>query len=530
MNSKSSSSASSEHHHVGRAAGVVGAMTLLSRVFGFLRDLVIAMKFGTSMSADAFFVAFRIPNMQRRVLGEGAVNAAFIPVFSELLNQKGENAAWKMTGILFNIFIFLLLALTLFMMVFAPQIIMLFAPGFTDEPAKFELTVTLTRWMSPYLLFIGLAALCMGILNVYKVFALPAVAPVLLNISMILATLYLAPQMDDPIMGLAIGVLIGGVLQLLIQLPETCRKGFHFVRSINWRDPEVMKISKLMVPVIFGLAVYEINLMVDTLLASLLQGGSVSYLYYGNRLVQLPLGIFAVALSVAILPTLSGQAARGNIAELVKTIGFGIRFILFITLPATVALIILRFPIINTLWERGEFQREATEGTAIALLYYAVGLCAFAGVKVITPAYYSLQDTRTPVKIGAFTMVLNIILNLLLMGPLAHGGLALATSIAALCNAYLLIHFLRKRLGLMGGRKLFVSTLKMIFCSALMGLLLHFLSSACFVPEDALAMRLLVLTGCIIAGGASYALLARLLKLEEWTFLIELIRKRREKY
>ncbi|MEE9259383.1 MAG: murein biosynthesis integral membrane protein MurJ, partial [Nitrospinaceae bacterium] len=466
-------------------------------------------------------------NMQRRLLGEGAVTAAFIPVFSDVLDKKGKDAAWEMTATLLNIFSAILVVLTLGIMFFAPAVITVFAPGFIDEPEKFDLTVKLTRWMSPYMLFIGLAAFCMGILNVFKVFALPAAAPIFLNISMILAALFLSPQMEDPIMGLAVGVLAGGVLQLLFQLPETLRKGLRFSRSFNWKHPDVVRIARLISPIILGLAAYEINLLVDTLLASLLPGGSISYLYYGNRLVQLPLGIFGVALGVAILPTLSAQAARNEVSELVKTLGFGIRFILFITVPATVGLIVLRFPIINTLWEHGEFLRSTTDGTAIALLYYSIGLCAFAGIKVIAPAYFSLQDTKTPVKIGIWAMILNVVLNVILMGPLKHGGLALATSLSALFNVYLLIHFLRKKLGLMGGRKILSSTLKMAFSATVMGILVHTLSNMFFDPLASLGVRLLVLTGCILAGAASYAILSRLMKSEEWTFLVDLIRKRR---
>ena len=220
--------------NLGKAAGAVSGMTLLSRIFGFLRDLVIAMAFGSSASADAFFVAFRIPNMQRRILGEGAVTAAFIPVFTETLTQKGESAAWKMTANLFNILFIALSLASLFILIFSPAVITVFAPGFIDEPGKFELTVKLTRWMAPYLFFIGLAAFCMGILNTLKVFALPAATPILQNVSMVLSVLIIAPLMDEPIMGLAIGVLVGGILQLLFQLPAVLKKGFRFKKTLNF--------------------------------------------------------------------------------------------------------------------------------------------------------------------------------------------------------------------------------------------------------------------------------------------------------
>jgi putative peptidoglycan lipid II flippase len=511
---------------LGKAAGAVSGMTLLSRVFGFLRDMVIAMAFGSSASADAFFVAFRIPNMQRRILGEGAVTAAFIPVFTETLTQKGESAAWKMTANLFNILFITLSLVSLFILVFSPAVITVFAPGFLDEPGKFELTVKLTRWMAPYLFFIGLAAFCMGILNTLKVFALPAATPILQNISMILSVLIIAPLMDEPILGLAIGVLMGGALQLLIQLPAVIKKGFCFKKTLNFKQEEVIKIAKLMGPVILGLAVYEINIMIDTLLASLLPGGSISYLYYGNRLVQLPLGIFAVALGVALLPTLSGQAARGDLKELVQTLSFSIRLVLFITIPATVGLIIMREPIVNTLWERGEFLASTTEGTAIALLYYSIGLCAYSGIKIIAPAFYSLQDTKTPAKIGIYSMILNTVLNLILMGPLQHGGLALATSLAALFNVALLIHHLRKRLGLIGGRKILSSTIKMSSAAIAMGIITFLCRKNFFQASDPFSVRLLALIGCISIGILVYALIAHGTKNEEWRFLLDLRKKK----
>ena len=509
-----------------KAAGTVSGMTLVSRVFGFFRDMVIAMAFGSSPSADAFFVAFRIPNMQRRILAEGAMTAAFIPVFTETLTKKGEPVAWKLAANLFNILILVLSSASLLILIFSPAVITVFAPGFIDEPGKFELTVKLTRCMAPYLFFIGLAAFCMGVLNTLKVFALPAAAPISQNISMILSILFISPLMDEPIMGLAIGVVVGGALQLFIQLPAVLKKGMPFEKTLNFKQKEVFKIARLMGPVILGIAVYELNIMIDTLIASLLPGGSISYLYYGNRLVQLPLGIFAVALGVALLPTLSGQAAKGNLKELVQTLGFSIRLILFITIPATVGLIILREPIINTLWERGEFLASTTDGTAIALLYYSIGLCAYSGIKIIAPAFYSLQDTKTPAKIGIYSMILNTVLNLLLMGPLQHGGLALATSIAALFNVALLIYYLRKRLGLMGGRKILRSTVKMALAALAMGIITYLGRENFFYNSDPLLIRLFVLTACISIGMLVYALLSHFMRNEEWRFLLDLTKKK----
>jgi len=512
---------------VSKAAGVVGAMTLLSRVFGMIRDIVIAMMFGASQSADAFFVAFRIPNVQRRLLGEGAVSAAFIPVFTEILNQKGEKAAWDITSNLIKILSLMLLTMTLIIVIGAPVVVTLFAPGFIGDPIKFDLTVRLTRWMGPYLFFVGIGALLMGVLNTFHVFAIPAAAPVLLNISMIASALLVAPHLEEPILGLAFGVLAGGLLQILFQIPASLKTGLTLSPPMDWRNKEIVRMGKLMVPIILGLAVYEVNLVVDTLLASLLPEGSISYLYYGNRLVQLPLGIFGVAMGIAILPSLSMHAAQRDYPELIKTLAFGIRLILFITIPATLGLIILRYPIVQTLWERGEFTSVSTEGTAIALLYYSVGLCAFAGIKVVAPAFFSLQDTKTPVRIAIYAMVLNIVLNLILMVPLKHGGLALATSISALFNVLMLIHHLRKRLGLLGGRKILESTLKLMAAAGVMAAVTFYCNQAFFDIAAPLGVKVGVLLGCILGGIIAFGFTAKVLKNEELDFLIELGRRKK---
>lgn len=514
---------------VSKAAIAVSGMTLLSRIFGFVRDMFIAMAFGSSTAADAFFVAFRIPNMQRRVLGEGAVASAFIPVFSETLEKKGQLAAQDLTANIFNILLLLLSVTSLALFIFSPVVVTIFAPGFIEDAEKFNLTVDLTRWMAPYLFFIGLAAFSMGILNSLKVFALPAAIPILQNISMIAAILILVPQMDEPIIGLAVGVVIGGVLQTFIQLPTLIKKGYGWKKYLHFKQPEIITIAKLMGPAILGLAVYELNLMVDTLLASTLAEGSISYLYYGNRLVQLPLGVFAVALAVVLLPTLSSHTAKGELKELVKTVSFSIRLILFITIPATIGLIILREPIVNTLWERGEFLEASTQGTAVALLYYSIGLCAYSGVKIIAPAFYSLQDTKTPAKVGIYSMLLNIILNLILMGPLQHGGLALATSLSALFNAVLLTYFLRKRLGLLGGRKILSATIKMGISAFAMGITIYFFKEFWFNMDDPIGIRITVLLTCITLGMLVYALISHLLKNEEWRYLLDIRKNKAEK-
>ncbi|PIR01547.1 MAG: murein biosynthesis integral membrane protein MurJ [Nitrospinae bacterium CG11_big_fil_rev_8_21_14_0_20_45_15] len=514
---------------VGRAAGTVGGMTLISRILGFARDTIIAMAFGSSMAADAFFVAFRIPNMQRRLLGEGAVSAAFIPIFSETLNQRGEKEAWVLAGNLLNIFLILLTSLALFLILLAPWVVMAFAPGFINNPEKLELTIALTRWMAPYLIFIGVGSLLMGILNTFKVFAIPAAAPALLNVSIILSTLILAPQLEEPVMSLAYGVLAGGILQVLFQLPAVFRKGLRWSPNLNLKHPDLIKIGKLTPPIVFGMAVYEINILIDTLLASLLEEGSISYLYYGNRLVQLPLGIFGVALGVAILPTLSTQAARGEFAKLTQTLAFGIRLILFITIPATIGLILLRYPMVNALWERGQFTEVSTHGTANALLFYSIGLCAFAGIKVIAPAFYSLKDTKTPVKIGVYSLILNVVLNLILIGPLGYGGLALATSLSAFFNVGMLIYQIRNRLGLMGGRRIAISIIKYSFSALMMGIAVFWAREIFFSTNSATSVKITVLFALIALGIGIFTFISKLMKIDELDFVFKITGLSKEK-
>ncbi|MGP0629629.1 murein biosynthesis integral membrane protein MurJ [Nitrospina sp. 32_T5] len=516
-----------KNEKVSRAAGTVGGMTLASRLFGFLRDVVIGWSFGASAAADAFFVAFRIPNIQRRILGEGAVSAAMIPVYGEYVNTRSKEDTRRFASNLFNIQTVVLVLVTLGIIALAPFVITIFAPGFLDEPGKFELTVSLTRWMGPFLIFIGLSAFCMGLLNTHGNFALPAVAPVILNIGMIVGALFISPYMEQPIMGLALGVLLGAFLQLMVQLPRTFQSGLKLSAVLDWKDPGIIKVAKLLGPAIIAFGVYEVSLLIETLLASLLPGGSISYLYYANRLVQLPLGVFGVALGIAILPTLTEQASKQEFTELRGTLNFGIRWILFITIPATVGLAVLSFPIIQTLWERGEFIRATTEGTQYALIFYAIGLCAFCGMKILVSAFYSLQDTKTPMRIGIYTMILNVGLAVALMGPLKHGGLALATSLSSIANAAVLVYLLKKRLGRLGGRKIVASILRFSFASTLMGVAVYYLNAWLFVPTDSLIVRLTVLVGEVLFGAALYAGIASAMKIEEWHFLVKLVKTRK---
>lgn len=519
-------SARQGREEVAKAAGTIGAATLLSRILGFIRDMVIANIFGAGMMADAFFVAFRIPNLLRRLLGEGSLTAAFIPVFTEYMETDRKEEGWDLTNSLTTILILLLLCISFLGIVLAPVIVRLFAPGFYGLPEKFALTVRLTQIMFPYIFFIGLTVMAMGILNSFKHFAAPALAPSILNISMILCALYLSRYTKYPILALAYGVILGGIGQLIFQFPSLFKKGFRYKWKLNFAHPGVKKVGVLMLPSVIGLAVAEVNIFVDTLLASLLKEGSVSFLYYGNRLVQFPLGLFGVAMGVAILPMLSIATAKNDLGELKDTLSFALRLVFFVTIPASIGLIILRVPIINILFQRGEFLVATTYYTATALLYYSIGLCAFAGVKIVVPAFYSLKDTKTPVRIGIYAMLTNIVLNLILMGPLKHGGLALATSLSSMLNMGLLVLILRKRLGPLGLRKITFSLMKLTLATVVMGILLIFLTQTFFRLDSEFLLRLLFLLISISLGMAVYFLISYLLKSEELLFLYDFVKNR----
>ena len=437
---------SNETHSVVKAAGLIGVATFSSRILGFVRDMVLARVFGATPAADAFFVAYRIPNLLRELFAEGSMSAAFIPVFTEYHTLKTKRDAWELASATFTTLLTIVTAVTLIGILAAPGIVWLLAPGFRASPDKLALTTLLTRMMFPYLIFISLAALAMGILNSLRAFAAPAFSPVFFNIFTIACTLFLAPWLPEPILAVAIGIVFGGIAQFAMQLPGLNGRGMLFGLRFQPGHPGVKRVGLLMVPSLLGLSVTQINITVSTILASYFSGGP-TYLFYGMRLIQFPLGIFGVALATAILPTLSAQAARGALDELRATIGFGLRMIFFIILPAMLGLILLRYPIVHLVFEHGSFTQADTMATATALLCYAVGLWAFAGVRIIVSAFYSLQDTRTPAVTAGIAVGANILLSLWLMSLLDAAGLALATALASILNGGILVAVLHRRLG-----------------------------------------------------------------------------------
>ncbi len=435
-----------EHRSIAGAAGLIGAATFSSRILGLVRDVLLARLLGATIAADAFFVAYRVPNLLRELLAEGSMASAFIPVFTEYHTLRSKKETWELASAAFTTLLSLVTLITLLGVVTAPALVWVLAPGFHDDAEQLNLTTLLTRIMFPYLIFISLAALTMGMLNSLRAFAAPALGPVFFNVCMIASALVLAPALEEPALGLALGVVAGGLTQFVMQLPGIQKRGLLFQWRFNPGHPGVRKIGTLIIPSLLGLSVVQINMTVSIILASYFPGGP-TYLFYGMRLIQFPLGIFGVALATAILPTLSDQASRGALDELRDTLGFGLRMIGFIILPAMIGVIFLRYPIVHLLFEHGAFSAADTQATAAAVLAYAVGLWAFAGIRIIVTAFYSLQDTKTPAFAAVAAMLINIVLAFLLMQPLAHAGLALATALSAMVNIGVLTGILTHRLG-----------------------------------------------------------------------------------
>jgi putative peptidoglycan lipid II flippase len=503
-----------EHRQLLKSASLISALTLVSRVLGYIRDSRIAFLLGASTAADAYTTAYRIPNLLRRLVGEGAVSAAFIPVFSRYIAEKKKEDAWEFANTLLTVITFVLTAVTLTGILLSPLIVRLFASGFGDTPGKLELTATLNRIMFPYMFLIGLSALAMGILNSFHRFGAPAFAPIVLNLTMIVFS-FLGSLFGDVTKTLAVGVVAGGVLQLAIQIPALLEIGWKIRLKLDFRHPGVRRVAKLMVPVVFGVGIVQINVLVDTQFASYLEEGSVTAIYYADRVMELVLGGYAVAVSTVILPLLSRQAALREMDELKTTLNFAIRLILFITFPATVGLILLRSQIIEVLFQHGDFDAASTALTAWALPFFAVGLSAFSMVKIIVPAFYAMQDTRTPVKIAFVAMLLNIGFNFLLIRPLHNGGPALATSLSAFFNSISLIVIFLTRYGSIGGRSIVQSIGKFIVGSVALGVVVYVMIHWPGFYMGRLSQKVIALGATIAAATATYFATARLLNFRE---------------
>lgn len=431
---------------VAQSAGVIGIATLISRLLGFLRDIVIARLFGVYVYAQAFVIAFRIPNLFRDLVGEGAANAAFVPVFSEYSARHTKEEFWELANVVLNLLLVILMSITILGIIFSPIIVRLIAPGFIASPEKLAATITLNRIIFPYILLISLSAYCMGLLNSLKNFAVSAFAPCLLNISIII----FAILFGEGIKGLALGVLAGGVLQLAVQVPVLYKKGFRLRKPRTLHHPAAKTMGKLMLPRLLSSCIYQLNNFVDSIFGSLawiVGEGGVAVLYFSYRLIQFPLGVFSNALAQAILPTFSEQALEESSDKLKQTLAFGLRAVFFVMLPASAGFMVLSRQLISTLFGGGRFDSYASDLTASALFYYSIGLTAYGGAKILQSCFFSLKDTVTPAKTAALSLILNVVFILVFIYPLKIAGIALATSLSGIITFLVLFFILKKKIG-----------------------------------------------------------------------------------
>ncbi len=509
-----------------KSTSIFSLGTLASRILGFVRDVILARVFGTTSSADSFFVAFRLPNLWRDLMGEGAVNSAVVPVLAEYAdpNQKDKTALGHLAGVIFVLCTIVLSVICLLGILLAPGIVRLMAPGFIMEPEKLNLTIRLTRLLFPYLILIGLTAYSMGILLTLRSFFWPAFSPCLLNVAMIIAAFWASQTMGEPIVGLAAGVLAGGVAQLWFQMRALKKLGMRWVWPKTLIHPGARKIGKLLLPRLVGSGIYQLNVFVDTLCASLatiVGPGGVSAIYYANRIVQFPQGIFGVALASAVLPSLSSFAVKEDWKNLKTTLVFSLKNIFLIMLPVSLMCFLLAVPMIRVLFERGEFTSYSTQITANALLFYSLGLWAYGGQKIITSGFFALQDTRTPVKVGALSFLVNAVLDFLLIGPLQVGGIALASSIAVSLNFLILFFLMDQRLtGLKEEMRGFMARLTLASLG-MAAVVIAGLRSGLVLSEP---LRLL---GIGLLGCVSFVFLAWMLKLDGVTGVMQWVFRRK---
>ena len=514
----------SEHKKITGYLSSVTIATGISRILGYMRDMLVAQVFGAGLFADAFYAAYRIPNLFRRLLGEGSVSASFVPVFSEYVQTKEKKDVQELFNVVFTVLTVILLTITILGIIFAKPLTKIIAFGFTSTPEKLNIAILLTKIMFPYLLFACLAALLLGVLNSLKSFFLPAVAPASLSISEIFCVLVVFSifRLTDvqKIYLLAISVVVGGFGQYFVQQLKVHRFNLKIRLDFNLNHPGLRKILTLLVPTMIGFSVDQVNAFVDTICASFLREGSITALYYSNRVMQLPLALFGIAMATVSLPLMSYSIAENNIQKMKDTLNFSLRMVIFALMPASIGLITLGLPIIRALFEHGKFDFQASKLTYSALLFYSCGLVSFSFVKVTASAFYSMKETKIPVKIAVLCMALNVILNIILMKPLGVGGLALATTISSSLNAFLLIYNLRKKIGQIGAKKILNSFLKILVASLIMGATVLILSKLDYTYKI-IQVFITITIGIIV-----YFLMSKFLNIEERKPLLELLKEK----
>ena len=520
---------------VARSAGIVSLAVMASRVLGLAREMVFAYFFGASKSFanDAYVIAFRIPNLLRDLFAEGALSSAFVPVFSDYLVNRDEKEAFRLSNLVATGLIVVLGTFVVLGIVFAEPFVAVIAPGFQSEPAKFALTVRLTRIMMPFILLVALAAQAMGVLNARDRFGIPALSSSFFNLGSIIGGVSVAALLTDPtfshpiraiverptegIIGMAYGVLIGGFLQYAVQWPSLRRAGFSYRPMLSFRDPGMRRIFGLMGPAVIGGAAVQVNVLINSIFASNIPGtGPVSWLSYALRLMQFPIGVFGVAIATATLPAISRSAARKDVAEFRHTLASSIRLAFLLTIPSAVGLIVLGQPIIALIYERGHFGPTDTEHTAAALAFFAIGLTGYAAIKILAPAFYALGDARTPMIISLASMLTNFVMNWSLVSVMQERGLALSTSTVALGNCGLLYFIMHKRINGLEGRRTALAVAKIMFASAVMSAACWAVSAgASRVLGNAFTARLLNVSISVAVSAGLFYLVASFLGVEE---------------
>ncbi|MEI7903817.1 MAG: murein biosynthesis integral membrane protein MurJ [Candidatus Firestonebacteria bacterium] len=514
--------------HITRSVGILSAATGLSRILGYLRDSINAHLFGAGWVSDAFFAAYRIPNMLRDLLAEGALSSAFLPTFVDYLEKKGKEEAFRLASIVFSLLAIIFSAVILFGILLAPYIVKIMAPGFSPDAAA--LTVKLAKIMFPFIAFMGFASVFMGMLNSLKQFSIPALGPALGNLVMIGFGIYImlflkGVTAEKVVVIWSFGVLASGLAQVLLQLPVSYKHGFRFKMLFEFRHEGVLRMAGIMAPAIFSNSVGQINIVVvNTAIASLLGTAAVSYLYYGFRMMQLPLGIFGVAVATASFPLIAAHFSKNEIGELKATLSTAVKINLFMALPAMTGLVALSYPINALLFQHGQFTASDAGNAAVAASYYALGLPFAALTKIMVPTFFAMKDSKTPVKAGIIAVLANVVFSLLLMKPMGFAGLALASTLSSLVNLVIVYAAFRKKTGALDERGIFISFCRVLAASVIMGAACYFLAGY-FKPVEVWG-RALQVAVCVFSGIIIFILTAHLAGSKETeTLLLELKKK-----
>jgi putative peptidoglycan lipid II flippase len=504
-----------------RSAGLISVATMASRVLGVAREMVLAAFFGAGLEMDAFNVAFRVPNLLRDLFAEGAMTAAFVPTFTRVLKERGREAAWRLGNLVINALLIVTGGIVVVGIIFARPITQVIAGRYGDTPGKLELTTELTRIMLPFLTTVAVSVAMMGMLNSLRRFFIPALSPAMFNVATILCAVTLVPLMLylglPPIAAIAIGTVIGGLGQIALQWPLLRREGFRYRPIVDFRDPHLKEVLRLMGPGTLGLAAVQINVAVNTYLATG-QGSAVSWLSYAFRVMYLPIGLFGVSIATAALPEIARHAAAADEPSIRRTVSGALRFMLMLNVPATVGLIALANPIVALLLERGKFTAHDTAATAAALMFYAPGLLGYSAVKIASPTFYSLRDSRTPVVVSVLSVLVNLGINLVLVRAMGYRGLALGTALAAIFNAGALLLLLRNRIRGLDGARLALAFVKILVASIVMGIAARLSIEwiAAYLPGSTLAVKAIRVGAAITIGLAVLVAAARLLRIAEF--------------